>query len=119
LRPSRLKRSGRYGIYDSPRRLIAAIPGVNLVEMERIREYSWCCGSGAGVLEAYPEFASWTAKERITEALSTGADALITSCPRCITAFQAAADEMQADIKILELTELVLKTIRLSAPISA
>ena len=119
FRPSRLKRSGRFGIYDSPRRLIDALPGVRLVEMERIKTHSWCCGSGAGVLEAYPDFASWTARERISEALSTGADALVTSCPRCINAFQTAAEEMQADIKILELTELVLKAAELSVPANA
>ena len=41
---------------------------MKLVEMERIREYSWCCGAGGGVREAYPEFSEWTAIERITEA---------------------------------------------------
>jgi len=66
-RPMSLKRSGRKGIYDAPRNIIKSIPGMELTEMERIREYSWCCGAGGGVLEAYPDFAAWTAQERIEE----------------------------------------------------
>ena len=45
-----------------------SIPGVKLTEMTRIKEYSWCCGAGGGVSESNPEFAQWTAQERIEEA---------------------------------------------------
>ena len=47
---------------------------VELVEMERIKEYSWCCGSGGGAKSAYPDFALATAKERVEEAEATGAE---------------------------------------------
>ena len=63
--------------------MLKAIPGVELVEMERIKEAAWCCGAGGGAREAYPEFSEWTASERIEEAESTGADALVTACPWC------------------------------------
>ena len=77
------KAIGFHGIFDPPRNVLAAIPGLELREMERIREYSWCCGSGAGVKSAFPEFALWTSQERLTEALSTGAEALVSCCPWC------------------------------------
>jgi Fe-S oxidoreductase len=75
--------------------------------MERIREYSWCCGAGGGVLDAYPEFASWTAGERLEEAAATGAEALVTSCPWCIRVFRDAVEEQGVGLRIVELTELV------------
>ena len=70
---------GRYtGVYDAPRSILEAIPGVELVEMPRNRANAFCCGAGAGVRTAYPEFAGWVASERVREAVSTGADTLVT-----------------------------------------
>ncbi len=103
-----LKRSGRKGVYDTPRNILRALPGAGFVEMERVREYSWCCGAGGGVLEAYPDFALWAAKERIEEAESTGADALVSACPWCERVFKDAAEEMGARIEILDLVDVAL-----------
>ncbi len=108
-RPQQKKRAGTRGIYDAPRAVLNAIPGVELKEMERIREYSWCCGAGGGVMDAYPEFASWTALERLDEAEATGAEALVTTCPWCIRTFRDAAAEHGRSMKILELSELVAR----------
>ncbi len=81
--PPKEMRRGNKGTYDPPRDLIRAIPGLKLVEMERIRENSWCCGSGGGVKTFNPGFAQWSAGQRVDEARSTGAEALLTSCPWC------------------------------------
>ena len=77
--PRKPRYNGAWGIYDPPRNVLKSIPGLELVEMERIREYAWCCGAGGGVKEAYPEFSNWTATERIEEAKSTGAE--LSSAP--------------------------------------
>ena len=66
--PPRPKYNGAWGVYEPPRDILKAIPGVQLVEMERIREAAWCCGAGGGAPEAYPEFSRCTATERIEEA---------------------------------------------------
>jgi Fe-S oxidoreductase len=100
--PKKPRYNGAWGIYDPPRDILKSIPGVELVEMERIREYSWCCGAGGGVREAYPEYSNWTATERITEAKSTGAEALVTACPWCERNFLDAGD-----MKVLDIIELV------------
>ena len=63
-------------------------PGLKLVEMERIREYSWCCGAGGGCSETYTELSRWTASERVTEANATGAEAIVTACPWCEANFR-------------------------------
>ena len=81
--PPRPRSIGAYGIYEPPRDVLRAIPGLELVEMERTREAAWCCGAGGGVGSAYPEFNAWTAAERVEEARCTGADALVTACPWC------------------------------------
>ena len=71
------------GIYDEPRRLLEAIEGVQLVEMERSREASACCGAGGGVWTAFPELAGEIARKRAAMAGETGADLMVTSCPWC------------------------------------
>ena len=118
-RPMSLKRSGRKGVYDAPRNIITSIPGMELTEMERIREYSWCCGAGGGVLEAYPDFAAWTAAERIEEALATGAEALVTACPWCERVFNDAVEETGAAISVYDLNDLALKAAGLLEPAGA
>ena len=79
------------GMYDPPRELIASIPGVQLVEMERSREKSACCGSGAGVKSGYPELSDAIAKKRIEMASKAGASVIITSCPWCFENLSANA----------------------------
>jgi Fe-S oxidoreductase len=75
------------GVYDSPRKLLQSIPGVELVEMERNRRWSWCCGGGGGVPEAYPELAQWSAADRLREARETGAELVLTSSALCQRSF--------------------------------
>jgi Fe-S oxidoreductase len=98
---------GRYnGIYDPPRNILRSIPGLELIEMERSREYSWCCGAGGGVKQAYPDFSLWTAEERIKEARATGAAALVSSCPWCERNFKDAAREFGEDIEVYDIAEI-------------
>jgi Fe-S oxidoreductase len=101
--PKKELRRGTNGCYDPPRNIIRSIPGVELVEMERVRENSWCCGAGGGVKDFDPEFARWTAQERVEEALATGADALVTSCPWCEMNLADAAGERMAIHNVSEL----------------
>jgi len=107
LRPVRYKQSGKLGVYDPPRDIIKAISGIDFVEMERIREYSWCCGAGGGVLEAFPDFSAWTATERIEEAKATGAEAIVTACPWCERVFIDAIKKNGDSIKVYDVMELL------------
>lgn len=100
---------GLGGCYDPPRDVLTAIPGIELVEMERNRIHSFCCGAGAGALEAYEEFATKTALERIEEAKATGADALVTACPWCERNFKDALEDNNDEFPVYDILELVEK----------
>jgi Fe-S oxidoreductase len=109
--PPKIYRRGTYGIYEPPRDVLKSIPGVKIVEMDRTREYAWCCGAGGGVKESNPEFATWSAGERVEEAESTGADALVSACPGCEKNFSDAVKEHQSGFKIYDVVELLEKAI--------
>jgi Fe-S oxidoreductase len=105
--PPRPRYNGAYGVYDAPRDVLKAIPGVELVEMERSREAAWCCGAGGSVREAYPEFNAWTAGKRVEEAKSTGAEALVTACSGCEKNFAEAVTAAGIDLRVLDVLELL------------
>jgi len=109
--PPKVYRRGTYGVYEPPRDVLKSIPGVKLTEMTRIKEYSWCCGAGGGVSESNPEFAGWTAQERIEEAGSTGAEAIVTACPWCEKTFNRVINETGSSLKVYDILELVEKAI--------
>jgi len=100
---------GRHcGIYEEPRDILRAIPGLRLVEMERIKDQAWCCGGGGGVRLAYPEHAFAISQERVDEAKSTGAEALATCCPYCEQSLRDPIDRNQEKIKLYDLMDLIL-----------
>jgi Fe-S oxidoreductase len=105
--PPREFRRGTYGTYEAPRAVLNSLPGLKLKEMDRTREYSWCCGAGGGVHENNPKFAEWTAAERLREASSTGANAIITACPGCEALFKECAAEINSKLQIYDVVELL------------
>ena len=95
------------GVYEPPREILRSIPGLELAEMYRIKEYAWCCGAGGGVVDAYPDFSIWTAKERIEEAKCTGAEAIVSACPWCERNFIDAINAKHEKMKVYDIVELV------------
>jgi Fe-S oxidoreductase len=109
--PPKVYRRGTHGVYEPPRDVLRSIPGVKLTEMTRIKEYSWCCGAGGGVNESNPGFAKWTAQERIEEAGSTGAEAIVTACPWCEKTFNETIKGNGSGLKVYDIVELVEQAI--------
>ncbi|MHA1298035.1 MAG: (Fe-S)-binding protein [Candidatus Helarchaeota archaeon] len=105
--PPKPLRQGTYGVYDTPRNVLKQIPGIKLIEMERIKEYAYCCGAGGGVKSQFPEFAINTAKRRVNEAHSTTATTLVSCCPFCKTNLQDGIKALGSDMKFYDLIELV------------
>lgn len=108
----------RNGIYEEPRRVIRAIPGVELIEMKRVRENALCCGGGGGGvwLDSFiKEFMKVRpAEERVREAAKTGADVLVTACILDIPMFEDALKMtgLEGEIVVKDISELVLEAIR-------
>jgi heterodisulfide reductase subunit D len=103
---------GRHsGVYEPPRRILNAIKGIKLEEMERTKDQAWCCGAGGGVLAAFRDQAMWASKERIKEAKVTGASTLISACPFCELSLREGVKEMGANIKICDIAEIVEKAL--------
>ena len=90
------------GVYDAPRSILACVPGVTLVEMERSRRWAWCCGGGGGVPEAYPELAQWNAADRLREAKEAGAELDLTSSALCQRSFAGCRENPMATQDLLE-----------------
>jgi Fe-S oxidoreductase len=106
--PPKSKRIGTKGVYDAPRNILKKIPGLELIEMERIQEYAYCCGAGAGVKSAFPDMALKTAKLRIEEAEDTDADILVSACPFCSTNLQDGIQDSGSKLKYYDISELIL-----------
>jgi len=101
---------GRHSeIYDPPRKVIASIPGVKLVEMKHSRENSRCCGAGAGVKTANPQISIEIAKRRVSEAMETGAEILVSACPFCEQNLKEAAESLGSKIRVMDIAELLLE----------
>jgi len=99
---------GRHmGVYELPREVYKQIPGLNLVEMKRNRNFAWCCGAGGGVKIGYPEWALEISKERLEEAIATGATILSSTCPFCRTNLSDSASKYNFEIEVLDLMEIL------------
>lgn len=98
---------GRYSkIYDAPRNVLKAIPGVSFKEMARIKENSLCCGSGGGVKSFDPNMAVGVASIRLEEARQVAdANTVVSCCPFCEINLGHAA--VGGDIKVVDLLQLV------------
>lgn len=108
---------GRHNaIYEAPRRILTAIPGVELIEMQNNRERSFCCGGGSGGPWKDPVAKESLGEVRVQEALETGAAVIATACPYCIRTLNEAIAKLGAGnrIKVLDIAELLLQSVDLS-----
>jgi dimethylglycine catabolism B len=105
------------GIYDEPRSLLSAIPGVQLVEMAHNRSTSLCCGGGGGGMwmdgfhweKAHARTSEW----RVREAARAGADILAVACPYEPPRFEDAVKSVQSagSLVVKDIAELLAEAI--------
>ncbi len=107
-------RMGRHlGVYDAPRDVLGAVPGVELTDMRRSRARAACCAGGTW--SNCDRFAKQIQVERLREAKATGAEVLVTACPKCQIHFACAMKDpnIGADIEIemKDIAEILVEAI--------
>ncbi|MBC7249212.1 MAG: FAD-binding oxidoreductase [Anaerolineae bacterium] len=100
------------GIYEPPREVLQAIPGLELVEMEHNREHAHCCGSVLTLLEN-PDTAKVIGDVRVREAEATGAEAIVASCPCCEVQLRVTTQKTQRDLPIIDLAHIASEALGL------
>ena len=105
---------GRHnGVYDSPRRLLGAIPGLQVKEMDRCRERGFCCGAGGGLMWFEEKIGKRVSWERTEEALALQPQVLASACPFCLIMFEDAIKVKGANetTKPLDLAEVMARSV--------
>lgn len=99
--------------FDAPRAVIKAIPGVTFVELPNNRENCNCCGGGGNLEMVDAKLSAGIAKSKVEEALSTGADAIVSSCQQCVRTMLTYAKRNKVGIDVLDITQLVRKALEM------
>ncbi|MER2108608.1 MAG: (Fe-S)-binding protein [Solibacillus sp.] len=105
---------GRYNdIYESPRDILRAIPGIEILEMERNRESSLCCGAGGGRMWMEEREGTRMNIARTEMALETNPTVIGSNCPYCLTMISdgTKAKEVEEQVQTLDIAEIIEKSI--------
>ncbi|QWH63621.1 (Fe-S)-binding protein [Bacillus mycoides] len=105
---------GRYNeVYEAPRDILKAIPGVNLVEMARNRETGMCCGAGGGLMWMEETTGSRINVARTEQALAVQPSIIGTGCPYCLTMISdgTKAKEVEETVQTLDVTEILERSV--------
>jgi Fe-S oxidoreductase len=100
------------GLYDLPRRILQSIPGLKLVEMDRHRNRSFCCGAGGGRMWMEEKIGTRINQMRTDHAIQTGAALVGTVCPYCLTMLEDGIKEKgkEETMAAFDLSELVVRS---------
>ncbi len=99
---------GRKGhVFDAPRKVLQAIPGVTLVEMDSRRETSLCCGGGGNLETFDADLGAEVAAGRVAEAQAVGAQVIASACPQCERTLTKSTRANKVRIRVMDVAQLV------------
>lgn len=117
LQPNRLEERVTYhdpcdlgrnsGVYEAPRTVLRAIPGLELVEMADNHERALCCGGGGNLEAVDAGLVAAIAGRRLDQATATGARLIATPCQQCKRTLAGAARRARSRLKVQDVTELL------------
>jgi len=105
---------GRYNdVYDPPREILKAIPGVKLIEMERNHDRAMCCGAGGGLMWMEEDTGQRINVARTEQALETNSTIIGSACPYCLTMLSdgTKAKEVEDKVKTYDVAELLERSV--------
>lgn len=105
---------GRYNeVYDAPRNVLKAIPGVKLVEMERNRDTGMCCGAGGGLMWMEEDTGHRINVARTEQALAVKPSVISSGCPYCLTMLSdgTKAKEVESMVQTYDIAEILEKSV--------
>ncbi|MFC1982859.1 heterodisulfide reductase-related iron-sulfur binding cluster [Chloroflexota bacterium] len=103
---------GRHnGIYNEPREVLSAIPGLEVVEMPLSQEISFCCGGGGGKIWLETKKEDRISDLRLQQAITIGASILAVACPYCMVNLEDSKLVNNESIVIKDIAELVWEAI--------
>ncbi len=103
---------GRHnGVYDAPRELLNAIPGIAIKELPRTRENGMCCGAGGGRMWLDETIGARVNQARFAEIEANGTDAVGVSCPFCMVMLGNAKTELAGKTEAFDVLELAAQAL--------
>ncbi len=103
---------GRHcGVYEPPRNVMRAVPGLNLVEPGLNREHAVCCGAGGGLWSYDERLTEKVSHQKVEEAIPEEVDGVVTGCPTCLLNLRGAARERKPGLGVYDLSEFLLRCI--------
>ena len=103
--PCDLGRAAR--VFEAPRRLIRALPGIKLVELADNRENCLCCGGGGNLEMIDQELNAEIAGRKVDQVLATGAEAVVSGCQQCLRTMATHARRNKLPLKVMDVAQLV------------
>jgi Fe-S oxidoreductase len=105
---------GRYNnVYEQPRNILRAIPGVELVEMERTKENGMCCGAGGGMMWMEETAGKRVNVARVEQAISVNPTVISSACPYCLTMISDGAKikDIDEQVKTKDIAEILAESV--------
>jgi heterodisulfide reductase subunit D len=99
------------GVFEAPRRILRAIPGLRLIEMAENRQGSHCCGGGGNLESFAPEVSQSISRRRIRQAAEVGAETVVSACQQCERTLSNAARAERLRMKVKDVVEVVLEAL--------
>ena len=103
---------GRHNqIYEAPRELLEST-GVDLVEMPRNKERSFCCGAGGGRMWMEEKLGTRINLNRVDEAIATGAEEVAVGCPFCRVMVSDGAKGRESNVEVIDVAQALLRSVK-------
>lgn len=105
---------GRYNnVYDEPRNVLRAIPGVEMAEMKRSRENGMCCGAGGGMMWMEETSGKRVNLARTEQALEVNPTVISSACPYCLTMMEDGTKmkEVEEQVKAKDIAEILEQSV--------